>query len=216
MFVKVFRSGPLSSNLYLLFMESSYFVVDPCVSPDTVISDSECAGSMKTRKFEGILITHGHFDHIFFVKEWHDRYPEVPIYLHPDDNEALSDPDVNVSSDFGESMIFDVPVADVMKLDGKMTDDTVLRVIPVPGHSKGGVLYLFDHDEDHVMFSGDVLFAGSMGRTDLYGGDDEQMRQSLRLISRIEPDHIVFPGHGPDTTLEYEKKNNFYLISCSR
>ena len=199
--IKTYPYGPLGSNMYALISEKGYIIVDPSVSP----SLSALSGAP-----EAIFITHGHYDHFAELAEWLKLYPDIPVYLHTDDMNRLSAPEANCSGDFG--MPFAVhaktlPAESLVNakfLDGEITVD----VIHTPGHCEGQVLFIVDDGEDKYMFSGDMLFRGSIGRTDLSGGDMRKMQESIDLIKSFDYDYRIFPGHGMQSRLSFEKENN--------
>jgi glyoxylase-like metal-dependent hydrolase (beta-lactamase superfamily II) len=163
-----------------------------------------------------VLLTHGHLDHTFSVTPVCGARG-IAAYIHPDDREMLVDPARGLSTDikalFGGRFEWAEP-ADVAPL----TDGTVLEIAGVrlavdhaPGHTRGSVLFR-TQGTDPLCFSGDVLFAGSIGRTDLPGGDMSAMRASLRdKILTLDDDTAVLPGHGPATTIGQERAANPYL-----
>lgn len=195
--LKIFPYGPLSSNMYLFNTDSGVFLIDPSVDPER-LNESDFP-----EKIDYILITHGHFDHINAVDEWSYLYPQARIYISEDDMEALTDPVANGSAQFVCSCNYSskADIIESLKLDG-------LTIIKTPGHSRGSVCLLFEEGGTKVMFTGDTLFAGSCGRTDLHGGNDAQMCASLKLLSEMDPDIRVYPGHGPSSTIENERKIN--------
>ncbi|HET6210501.1 MAG TPA: MBL fold metallo-hydrolase [Jatrophihabitans sp.] len=168
-----------------------------------------------------VLLTHGHLDHTFSVLPV-CQARDVPAYIHPDDRYALANPWASLNQPVG-SPIFGVPgltfaePADVRPLtDGGLIELAGLRlaVRHAPGHTEGSVVFDLDagQDDPAVLFSGDVLFAGSIGRTDLPGGSMPAMLRSLRnVILPMADEVIVCPGHGPETTIGHERTSNPYL-----
>jgi glyoxylase-like metal-dependent hydrolase (beta-lactamase superfamily II) len=164
-----------------------------------------------------VLLTHGHLDHTFSVAPV-CGVRGITAYIHPDDRELLADPAKALSMDlkqlFGGRLTFTEP-DDVAPL----TDGTTLSVAGIevsvdhaPGHTKGSVLLRMPGDEAPLCFSGDVLFAGSIGRTDLPGGSMDQMVTSLRdKVLTLDDATVVLPGHGPATTIGRERVTNPYL-----
>ncbi len=159
------------------------------------------------------LITHGHLDHTFSLKPLADGYG-IASYIHSEDREYLMRPEGALSPEFAATlgeMVFEEPSdlrllhnSDVIELlDMKIT------AIHAPGHTKGSTMFTIN---DELLISGDVLFAGSIGRTDLPSGSADAMKKSLRTKVLPLPDDLrVLPGHGPETTIKYERKNNPYL-----
>lgn len=195
--LKIFPYGPLSSNMYLLSTDSGVFLIDPSVEPDR-LKETDLPD-----KLDYILITHGHFDHINAVDEWSSAYPDAGVYISEGDMEALTNPNSNGSSVFTDHCKYSTVASSIEELNLDF-----LKVISTPGHSKGSVCLLIELEGQKLMFTGDTLFAGSCGRTDLKGGNEAQMLQSLKLLSKLDPDITIYPGHGPASTIENELKNN--------
>ncbi len=164
-----------------------------------------------------VLLTHGHIDHVWSVAPLSTRF-EVPALIHEDDRYRLADPagsSIGAARDQLLAMTKDAleltEPSDVRLLTDK--ESLELAGIPMvvrhaPGHTEGSVVF----ELDEVLFSGDVLFAGSIGRTDLPGGDHQQMMASLRrVIVPAADDLVVLPGHGPETTIGQEKASNPFL-----
>lgn len=154
-----------------------------------------------------IMLTHGHFDHIFGVKECAGKYG-IPVYMNQEDNFMLQH---NFSSKFGlkepDSSFSTLPMEDGQTVK---FGNTEFRVITTPGHTPGGVC-LYD-EKDKVLFSGDTLFAGSIGRTDQAGGDYDKLIVSIMdKVMGLPGDVSVFPGHGPGTTIADERTHNPFL-----
>ena len=165
-----------------------------------------------------VLLTHGHFDHTFSVAPVCDGN-DVPAWIHPDDRELLADPLKGLSPEasafFGGRMELREPREVRALVDGAALDlaGLTLRVDHTPGHTPGSVVFgTATEDGVEVVLAGDTLFAGSIGRTDLPGGDHAQMLASLRdkLLTRAD-DTVVLPGHGPTTTVGRERASNPFL-----
>ena len=186
------------SNMFLAYIGNDVFVIDPSVSPDALKYDIPPVSA--------ILITHGHYDHIKYVDEWHKEFPKVPIYMHPDDDALLGDAGANCSYMDGINKVFDFPHE---KPEGKLTFGSVeVNVIKTPGHTMGSVCYMFTDGSEICMFTGDTVFAGSVGRTDMEGGSFELLKGSIEKIGRLPSETRIYPGHGPDSTVGYEVKYN--------
>jgi glyoxylase-like metal-dependent hydrolase (beta-lactamase superfamily II) len=164
-----------------------------------------------------ILLTHGHLDHTFSVTPVCDAH-DVPAYIHPADRELLVDPAKALSIDlrelFGGRFTWAEP-SDVRALpDGEPIAVAGLEITVdhAPGHTRGSVLFRLPGDDGDLCLSGDVLFAGSIGRTDLPGGDPAAMLASLRdKVLPLADDTAVLPGHGPRTTIGRERASNPFL-----
>lgn len=162
-----------------------------------------------------IIATHGHLDHTFSIAPIADGY-NIPAYIHSQDRAALIHPERVVSAEFAATLagMEFVEPSDVRELrNGELLDLVGLsfRAIHAPGHTAGSLMF---EVSDEILISGDVLFAGSIGRTDQPTGSAKDMEESLRKKVLPLPDHLrVLPGHGPQTTIAHERKNNPYLKS---
>jgi hydroxyacylglutathione hydrolase len=178
-----------------------------------------------------VLLTHGHFDHVYSVTPVCDS-EAVAAYIHGDDRYRLADPLSAVApqliamleQQFGQRASWREPT-DVVNLVDRQTLTIAgleLRVLHAPGHTEGSVIFVLpdvpenefaaDAGVNSTVLSGDVLFAGSIGRTDLAGGDGAAMNRSLRdVVLPLADDMLVLPGHGPATTIERERATNPYL-----
>lgn len=155
-----------------------------------------------------ILLTHSHGDHIGAIKELKDKYGDLKVYIHKDEEQMLMDPVLNLSK-----LTQMEPVslqADETFEDGKVFNlgNTEIKAIHTPGHSPGGTCYLVGK----TLFSGDTLFKLSVGRSDFYLGDQDQLINSIRTKLLTLPDDIeVYPGHGPATSIGQERQRNPFL-----
>lgn len=202
--LRVLSLPPLGANCYLLRQPGRLdgVVIDPGGAPEAVVN--ACRELEMTPA--AILLTHGHFDHVGGVDGLLDAYPGLPVYVHPGD----------LSSSFAPSDLFPLDPASLPSRKELSDNETLsiagieLYVFYTPGHSKGSVVFLA---EDYL-FTGDILFCGSMGRTDFPGGDDGEMFASLKRLAELgeqEGDFAVCPGHDRSTTLETERAHNPYL-----
>jgi glyoxylase-like metal-dependent hydrolase (beta-lactamase superfamily II) len=212
-----FPAGAFATNCYVIAPApgQACVVVDPgqdAVEPlERVLAEHRLTPV-------AVLLTHGHFDHTFSVAPVCDGH-DVPAFIHPDDREMLADPMKGLSREalafFGGRLEVREP-REVRTLDdgGSLTlAGLTLRVDHTPGHTPGSVVFSTATGEgDEVILAGDTLFAGSIGRTDLPGGDTAQMMRSLRdkLLTRDDAAHVL-PGHGPATTIGRERASNPFL-----
>jgi hydroxyacylglutathione hydrolase len=159
------------------------------------------------------LITHGHLDHTFSVKPLADGYG-IASYIHSEDREYLLKPQGAHGPEFIanlDAMKFEEPVDTRNLRHGDLLEilDLKITAIHSPGHTRGSTMFNIN---DELLISGDVLFAGSIGRTDLPSGSHEAMAKTLKTrVLPLSDDLRVLPGHGPETTIKFERKNNPYL-----
>jgi len=186
-------------------------IVDPG-GPD-VTAEIDLIISEENLKPVAVLLTHGHLDHTFSVVPLADGY-SIPAYIHSNDRAALTRPEIVHGPEFIASLtgvVWREP-AKVEELRNNQIFEAVglhITAVHAPGHTSGSLMFLVNNE---VLLSGDVLFAGSIGRTDLPGGSHEAMNKTL--LTKVLPlsDHLrVLPGHGPDTTIEFERRTNPYL-----
>jgi hydroxyacylglutathione hydrolase len=159
-----------------------------------------------------ILLTHAHLDHIGAVDDLRNQW-KIPVYLHKEEEDWLIDPDKNGSSRFPVAETISLKPADVL-LEGERTLDLgafSFDILETPGHSPGSLSFYFK--DSGVIFSGDTLFNGGIGRTDLYRGDTEVLMDSIETKLLILPgETVVAPGHGFETTIGQEKETNPFLF----
>jgi len=221
-----FPAGPLQANCYFVARGpgTGCAIVDPGMD---AMDGVRQVLSEQNLKPEAVLITHGHFDHMWCAQDVAAEY-ECPVWIHPADRHLLADPMAAISNESAAMLrqqlqITDLPdfaePADVRDAaDGAVieVDGLSITVDHVPGHTPGTVYYRVDYDGpeqvSQIMFSGDFLFAGSIGRTDLNGGSHPQMLDSLRdKVLPLDDDIVVLPGHGPQTSIGRERATNPFL-----
>ena len=190
--------GPIMTNCYILIDEESKktAVIDPGEDADRILA----ALREEDSQVEYILLTHGHYDHTTAVPELHKALPEAKIYIHQADANGAGSRLFPLAGQVDGLLLYDE--GDSLPL-GSLT----IEVLHTPGHSKGSVTLR----AGDVLFTGDTLFAGSMGRTDLSGGDEEEIMASLKRLGKLEGDFTVCPGHMQTSTLDQERKTNPYL-----
>ncbi len=205
--VEAVVSTPFEENSYLARLEgrSDCLVIDPGLEPNKIVRHLEGAGLVPA----AILNTHGHSDHIAGNALLKERWPDCPLVIGAGDAVKLIDPRENLSRAFG----FDLtsPPADVQVRDGDAYSAAGidLEVLSIPGHSAGHVVYAWKGRRPYLVFVGDVIFAGSVGRTDFPDGDFEQLRDGIHAkLFSLPDDTVLLPGHGPATTVEAEKRGN--------
>ncbi len=221
MFIAYFVAGPLGNNCYLLAPEegSSAVVIDaPLGSTGTI----ENALAENDFDLAGVLITHGHIDHCAEAARLADAHG-APVHIGTADRPLLTRPELALSPELAGQLTGMLPEPVVEPERVEVYDPSrpleigglAFTVLPAPGHTPGSVLLCTSSDENEIAFTGDVLFAGSIGRTDLPGGDDQAMRASLRDVVRGLPARVqVLPGHGPFSTMAAELADNPYLTDA--
>ncbi|MCE6996654.1 MBL fold metallo-hydrolase [Saccharothrix sp. S26] len=218
MLVIGFPTGALQANCYVLAAGAG----EACVVVDPGQDAAEpIAEALREHRLSpvAVLLTHGHFDHAFSVAPVCDGN-DIPAWIHPDDRGMLADPLKGISAQsmafFGGNLEMREP-REVRELaDGVELDLAGLRltVDHTPGHTGGSVMFRAGTEEGgRLVLSGDTLFAGSIGRTDLPGGNHREMLTSLRTkVLTLADDTVVLPGHGPTTTIGRERASNPFLL----
>lgn len=204
--------GEFATNCHIIACPRSgaAAVVDPG-QPDPWITRTLAENGLKP---EWILLTHGHLDHIGGVA-WLKSQTGLPVLVHQDDAPMLTDPRLNGSALFGSPLV--APAPDRLLAEGEelAVGDLRLRVLHTPGHTPGGVCFYQAPDAEGKaghLIAGDTLFAGSVGRTDLPGGSHSQLIRSIReKLLPLPAETMVYPGHGPTTTIGDEKEYNPFL-----
>lgn len=208
--VKIFYVNDLRECCYVVYDKTGECVIiDPGLQTDKekerVVKFIE-SNNLKPVK---LLCTHGHFDHVmgnaFVTRTWN-----IPTYIHPLDKGQLERVQQYCQM-FGYNI--EQPPLDTTDIEdgGEITfGESRLAVIHTPGHTRGGVCYYSEAEK--IIFTGDTLFAGSIGRTDLPGGDYDEIMNSLHAkIMAVDPDSVVYPGHGPESTIAHEAVTNPFL-----
>lgn len=222
MLVTGFPAGPWGTNCFVVAdgPGSECLIIDPGM--DAMAGIDEVVARHRLH-VAAVVLTHGHLDHTWSVVPVCES-AQVPAYIHPDDRALLADPSLGVSRDMVAAVRqmtggqFDFTEPDEVRelTDGGTIDllGVSLRVRHAPGHTPGSTIFTADADGDlpPLLFSGDLLFAGSIGRTDLPGGDSAQMMASLaRVLPPLPDEMVVLPGHGPQSTMAAERATNPFL-----
>lgn len=203
MTIDCIETGSYYTDTYLIVEDSTAIVVDPGAEYERILSRLHKLGA--TAKY--VLITHAHFDHIGAVAQF--AAAGAKVYISKADYEMLVQTDFYIDLEFfGESVQkFD---ADVTVADGDTFSicNHDFKVVSTPGHTPGGVCYIMD---ETCIFTGDTLFKLSVGRTDFPFCSHSDLMQSVKKLFALPGDYTVYPGHGPNTTLDFERKNNPYV-----
>ncbi len=206
MIIERITVGAYGTNCYIIACNrtKSGAVVDPGDEAERIMQAVEKHGL----RIEYIILTHGHFDHIGALAKVRGR-TTAKVAIHKKDAHMLQDPGKSLAAFVGND--YEKVYADMFLEDGVVLElgDLRLEVIHTPGHTRGGICIKIGED---VLISGDTLFAGSVGRTDLPGGDFDTLIESIRTkILTLQQDTKVYPGHGIGTTIAREIKNNPFL-----
>jgi len=225
MLIAGFPAGPFGTNCWILApgAHSEAVIVDPGMDSRGGIEQVVAEHGLRP---VAVILSHGHLDHMWSVLPVCDGY-DIPAWIHPNDRSLLADPWAGVSgetrmmfasvvgaSDFAEP-------SDVRELtDGASLDIAGMRFVAdhAPGHTPGSTAFrIMDTGAEPLMLSGDLLFAGAIGRTDLPGGDNAAMLESLARVVLTQPDDmLVLPGHGETTTIGVERRVNPFLQGLVR
>lgn len=204
--LRKFVLGPIEDNNYLLIdSDTKEAILIDCTQESKAIDD---AINEFDAKLKYILLTHGHFDHVLGVNDFKLRYPDCKVLIHADEKDLMA----NIKSFARNFMLgeFEVQKVDEYINDGDIFKfgENEIKVIHTPGHTKGGVCYLIGDK----IFTGDTLFYESVGRTDLPGGDFQELKSNIESkLFTLNEEIKVYPGHGWESTIGHEKNNNKFL-----
>jgi len=220
MLVAGFPAGPFGTNCWILAtgVRSEAVIVDPGMESRAGIERIVAEHGLRP---VAVMLSHGHLDHMWSVLPVCDGY-DIPAWIHPDDRALLADPWAGVSGETRMMFASVVGAADFAEPSDvrELTDGSSLEIAGMtftadhaPGHTPGSTAFrMMDTGAEPVMISGDLLFAGAIGRTDLPGGDNAAMLDSLARVVLTQPDEmLVLPGHGETTTIGVERRVNPFL-----
>jgi hydroxyacylglutathione hydrolase len=200
--IKKFALKFFDVNCYLVNHKNHNFLIDPG-SEFKKIKDYIIKNNIK---LDFILNTHGHYDHMGAVPELIKEFG-IPFYIHENEEEILTDPKKNLSSILGSNELL---LQAYTLISEECTENFLnlgIKIMNFAGHTPGSIMIKIDD----ILFTGDILFKGSIGRTDLPGGSSREMKNSLKIIKSFNKGLKIFPGHGPESTMNQEFENNFFL-----
>ncbi len=203
MILRKFVVGDMGNNNYLVADNGEAALID-CTG---LIPELDSVLKELNVELKYIFLTHAHFDHIGGIKKVQEKH-DCKVYLHEDDKKTL-----DTTNDFLQAVgmePMDIPNVDVWLKDGDKVHvgNEEYDVIHLPGHTPGGVGYKINN----MLFSGDTIFMNSVGRTDLPGGNAEVLRNSIKdRVFSLDDNTIIYPGHGSDTSVGFEKKYNSFV-----
>lgn len=204
------ESEPFAEHSYLVGRAGGgeCVIVDPGFEPHPILEAIAAEGLLP----RAILLTHGHSDHIAGVGAVRRAFPHLPILVGRGDAAKLVDPMANLSGVFGVPLTS--PPANRLLDDGELVEEAGLRfrVRAIPGHSAGHVVFVVEGVSPPVVFGGDVLFRESIGRTDFPDGDFAALAAGIvRHLYTLPAETVIFPGHGPETTVGHERRHNPFV-----
>lgn len=205
MHIECIPNNLVQSNVYIVYKNKEAVLIDCGCPVDKLLNTADRLNVC----IKHIILTHGHFDHIYFINEVSEK-TGAKVHIHEMDAECLSDSALNGIAYFPVKSNTDFKPADNLLKEGDILecDGLKYQIIHTPGHTKGGICILVDNN----VFTGDTLFKGTIGRTDFPGGSFDEIKKSIKdKLYKLPDETIVYPGHDKATTIGYEKRNNPYF-----
>lgn len=200
--IKQIPVGMNQSNCYIIYKDKEALIIDPGEQSSLISHHINQLGLTPI----AILLTHTHFDHIGALEKMRDEY-DLPVYVSVHEQEWLTDPNKNLSAQVGNPITCREAEFQFEDEERINMASFTFKVVPTPGHSPGGVSFIFE--DANFVVTGDALFAGSIGRTDLPGSDSKQLFESIRKkLFTLPTDYTIYPGHGGTSTIGHEIDTN--------
>ena len=205
MIKKYVNNSVFSSYVYVISDNETVVLIDPGFYDESLKQYLKEYG-----KLDAILLTHGHFDHIDALDKIKEDYPEAKVYIAKDDYDNLTNPELNLSYVMNYDLIVKSEV-NIINDEFLNINNFKIQVISTPGHTKGSVMYYFE--KENALFTGDTIMKDSIGTTRYVGGNNEQMKNSIKKFVNLnlKKDTMIYPGHDEEATYEYIKNNNPYV-----
>lgn len=202
--IKQYTAGPLETNGFVLLHGKQILIFDPSFNSAELLADI----ARESYEIVAVVLTHGHFDHFLGILEILAIYPDVPIYLHAEDQFLLEDPEQSGAVMLDASLVYNGDLQYIT--EGELVVGPFqFEVFHVPGHTPGGIA-LYDGAN---LFPGDILFAGSVGRSDFeYGNGSLLIKGIKEKLMQLPEETVVWPGHGMRTTIGRERRTNMFLM----
>jgi len=199
--------GPVQTNCYIVSNQGKAVIIDPADSPERIIQ------YLNTNKLEveAIFLTHGHFDHIGAVNDLGSKF-NVPVYAHRKEKPYFENPEFNLSTMMYQNLVLKPTLNFSYLADNEEFQclGATVKALHVPGHTPGSLCYVFG--AENLIFTGDTLFAHSIGRTDFVHGNHNQLVEAIKLKVLVLPgEMLVYPGHGECTSIAHEAQQNPYF-----
>lgn len=204
--IDIIKSNFIDCNCYIIKTRNKNIIIDPCINPIEFLKRG-------ISRVDVILITHSHIDHILYLNEIHDKY-KCDIFMTEKAKNNIFNNSINLSNIFNYDLNFNniENEINIIKNNEIVVDDILIKVINTPGHTNCSVSYLIDSN----LFTGDLLFDGSVGKTDFPTGNYDELLKSLKKVCDYQINFKIYPGHNNITTIEEQKQKNQYLKIIER
>lgn len=211
--IHAFALGPFQTNCYIVALGRACWIIDASFEPEPLI-DHVRAHNLRPA---ALILTHAHLDHIAGVDHVLHALGEMPLLIHADEREWLTDARLNHSASYGMPITCRPATGTIADGETLELGPSLWRVLETPGHSPGGICLFWERGDESmdvppVLLAGDALFSGSIGRTDFSGSDHQTLLRSIReKLYMLPGETIVLPGHGPATTIARERETNPFV-----